>query len=151
MIKITEVNNLIGLIMLSHGPLAIGLYESSRFFINDLQHIECLALNSEDNPLDFQSKIEVLYNKVNDNDGVIIFTDIPGGSPANQAQLIANMHPDIRIICGMNLIMVIEALIHRETMDLKSICELIIQSGKESIFLINSVLVNDENDMDSSF
>ncbi len=142
---------MIGLILLSHGPLAKGLFESTKFFIEDTENIGYLTLNAEDNPLEFQDKIETLIKCFTVTDGIILFTDIPGGSPANQAMQVAARHPELRLISGMNLIMIIEACLSRSSLAIDELCEKVCISAKESIMQIQINSNSEDNDMDTDF
>ena len=142
---------MIGLILLSHGPLASGLFESTKFFIENTENIGYLTLNAEDNPLEFQDRIETLIKSFTMTDGIILFTDIPGGSPANQAMQVAARHPEVRLISGMNLIMIIEACLSRYSMQIDELCEKVCISAKESITQIQMNCNPEDNDMDSDF
>jgi len=142
---------MIGLILLSHGPLAKGLYESTRFFIDDTENMGYLTLNAEDNPLEFQDRIEAMIRSFTSIEGIILFTDIPGGSPANQAMQVAARHPEVRLISGMNLIMIIEACISRHSLTINGLCEKVVISARESITQIFMNVNSEDNDMDSDF
>lgn len=143
---------MIGYIIISHGPLAKGLFESTQFFCGELENISFLTLEADDNPLDFQFKIEALYNKIKSDEGVIILTDIPGGSTTNQALMVAQRHDDIRIISGANLMMMIEASFGHGHASIDELCDILVKRGKESIAIakINDALSHD-NDMISEF
>ena len=146
------MNPLIGLIIVSHGPLAKGFYESNLFFCENFQNIGYLILNADDNPFEFQNRIEDLYMSMNSSEGVIILTDIPGGSPANQALIVAQRHDNIRVISGINLMMMIEASLGREHDQIDDLCETLLKSARESITLLSSnQLISTDDDINSEF
>ena len=102
-----------GILLISHGGMAAGVKDSlGMFFGKDLPQFETLSLTSEMGADQFG---EMLRNKVDElmsDDGVIIFADLMGGTPFNQAALLVSEKVDL--IAGMNLPMIMELLATRE-------------------------------------
>lgn len=66
-------------------------------------------------------------------DQTIIFVDVPGGSCAISCMNILKYRPKLRIIAGVNLLMLLEFYINRSRHPLDKLAELLIAKGKESI------------------
>ena len=124
---------MISIVMVSHGELATGLLQTLGLFYDELEQVEALALRMSDNPEEFGKRIHDVYQRIGSKDGMVILTDIPGGSPCNQARQFAQGHPDVRIVSGLNLMMALEACMKRSTVDLDTLCDEIIRSACESI------------------
>lgn len=135
-----------GLLILSHGPLAEGLKESCHFFYDDQRCFHCEVLNKEDDPKEFLQVIRNACNAFHEVDGILIFTDIPGGTPANMAQIVQQENQNIRIISGANLIMVLDALLSREAMQLDDLAMHCLKCGKESIQLLYAETITDDDE-----
>lgn len=138
---------MIGIILASHGSMAKGVFESYQFFNNDCENMEYLCLEADADPTAFKDLLESKYEYVNDGDGVIILADIPGGTPANQALLLAQEHEDIRIVSGLNLIMLLDLSLKRNHIPLDEVTNQVFESAKESIVVLSAKSDNssDEN------
>lgn len=127
---------MIGILIISHGPLAKGVLESCRFFYEDERYIRTEILAKEDDPMSFLDVIKASCKEFEELDGILILTDIPGGTPANLAQVVMRDYPQIRLVSGVNLMMVLDALLSREMYGLDELAQHCIDSAKESIQLI---------------
>ena len=142
---------MIGILLISHGPLAQGLKETYCFFNDESDLLDVLCLQEKDDPADFHEKLSLKCDELDQGDGILIFCDIPGGSLANQAQILqAQRKHDLHIISGCNLIMVLEAYISRNFMDLDALCKHCIAKGRESIMELQLSNV-EEADEDAEF
>ena len=97
--------------MLSHGKLAEGVYETLKLFYgNELEQVSYLGLY-EDGEADvrgFDQQIRKAIKNLNDGSGVVVLTDIKGGTPYN-----GSLHyrsNDVRILTGLNLNMALEVM-----------------------------------------
>lgn len=142
---------MISIVMVSHGELATGLLQTLGLFYGELEGIEALVLRMSDNPEEFGLRIRDVYDNLGAKDGMLILTDIPGGSPCNQARQFAQEHPDVRIVSGLNLMMALEACMKRSTVDLDTLCDEIIRSACESIQRIGTMSNDFMNDNEVEF
>ena len=100
-----------GLLLISHGPFAQGLYETTTwFFGEDIPQTAYLCLMPTDNPEEFTKKIEEKVHELNTGEGVVVMCDLFGGSPFKSALEYMLVHNDIKLLTGMNLPMVMEYL-----------------------------------------
>ncbi|WP_244996780.1 PTS sugar transporter subunit IIA [Caldifermentibacillus hisashii] len=109
---------MIGIIVATHGRLSDGLVDAAELIIGGTDNIVPLNLFQGDNVQDLNVQILEAIKKVDQNDGVIIFTDLFGASPYNQATLAIHSLPDeqqekIFVITGVNLPVLIEAINQR--------------------------------------
>lgn len=126
-----------GILFISHGKMAEGIVDSLTMFFGERpKNIDHLGLSYDEGPESFKNQLEDKIIHLNKGDGVIVFADLFGGTPANTASLLANN--DCQIISGMNLAMALECVGTRENSNL-SINELV-QTGKEGIMYINDIL-----------
>lgn len=132
-----------GIILLSHGPMAKGLYETTQwFFGNEIEQYEYLCLQEEDKQDDFMHKVKEKIAKVDTGEGVILFTDLFGGTPCNSC--IDLMSDDIQLISGMNLTIVLELLGNRlsNTYDI----EKLLATGKDGLLHVNTYHMDTDDD-----
>ena len=117
---------MIGLMIITHGNLALELRSAMEHMIGDQNDIEILSVTPEDD-IDIQkNNIEKKLKELNQGKGVIILTDVFGGTPSNLA--LNFLEPGIiEIMSGVNLPMLIKICQLRD----KNILE-VIQEGKNA-------------------
>ena len=117
---------MIGLMIITHGNLALELKSAMEHMIGDQNDIEIFSITPEDD-IDIQkNKIEEKLKELNQGKGVIILTDVFGGTPSNLA--LNFLEPGIiEIMSGVNLPMLIKICQLRD----KNILE-VIQEGKNA-------------------
>mgnify|MGYP002836986763 FL=1 len=117
---------MIGLMIITHGNLALELKSAMEHMIGDQNDIEILSITPEDD-IDIQkNNIEKKLKELNQGKGVIILTDVFGGTPSNLA--LNFLEPGIiEIMSGVNLPMLIKICQLRD----KNILE-VIQEGKNA-------------------
>ena len=117
---------MIGLMIITHGNLALELRSAMEHMIGDQNDIEILSITPEDD-IDIQkNNIEKKLKELNQGKGVIILTDVFGGTPSNLA--LNFLEPGIiEIMSGVNLPMLIKICQLRD----KNILE-VIQEGKNA-------------------
>lgn len=142
---------MIGILIISHGPLAEGILESSRFFYDDRRCIRTQILEKEDDPSMFFQTIKKACESFENVEDILILTDIPGGTPANAAQMLMQEKPRIRLLSGVNLMMMLDAVLSREMYDLDALAQHCRQSALESIQLINVQENMETDDADAEF
>lgn len=83
---------------------------------------------------DLAGELTKAMNELKDSEGIIIFTDLMGGTPFNTAAQLGRDREDVRIIAGTNLPMLVEAVMSRKFMDdLDGMVESLLQTGKEQV------------------
>ena len=112
--------------IITHGNLALELKSAMEHMIGDQNDIEIFSITPEDD-IDIQkNKIEKKLKELNQGKGVIILTDVFGGTPSNLA--LNFLEPGIiEIMSGVNLPMLIKICQLRD----KNILE-VIQEGKNA-------------------
>ena len=117
---------MIGLMIITHGNLALELKSAMEHMIGDQNDIEIFSITPEDD-IDIQKhNIEKKLKELNQGKGVIILTDVFGGTPSNLA--LNFLEPGIiEIISGVNLPMLIKICQLRD----KDILE-VVQEGKNA-------------------
>ncbi len=115
---------MIGLMIITHGNLALELRSAMEHMIGDQNDIEIFSITPEDD-IDIQkNNIEKKLKELNQGKGVIILTDVFGGTPSNLA--LNFLEPGVvEIMSGVNLPMLIKICQLRD----KDILE-VIQEGK---------------------
>jgi PTS system mannose-specific IIA component len=93
---------MIGLVIVAHGALAQALLAATEHVVGKQNNAHAVAIEPNDDLHARQAEINALVRSVNTGKGVVLITDMFGGTPANLA-LGAISGPDIEVICGANL------------------------------------------------
>jgi len=93
---------MIGLVIVAHGSLAQSLLEATEHVVGPLEHAHAVPIGINDDLHARQAKINALVADANTGDGVVLITDMFGGTPSNLA-FGAIGGPDVEVICGANL------------------------------------------------
>lgn len=121
------------IILLSHGNLAMAALQSCEMIVGVKDNFSSLSLTEADTADTF---FNLLLDKVHScpkEEDVIIITDIPGGTPTNCALRLKILYPQITLITGFNLAMLLEAMLNVDILPKNAFLDQLIQSGKESI------------------
>ena len=143
---------MIGILVLSHGEMAHGMIHSLNFLYGQAEGLRALCLYPEHSPEDFDAMLAEAVAEVDTGDGVLIFTDINGGTPANRALLLAAQRADVEVITGMNLPLLLAAVSSRDFCTLPQLVEELLEESKLSIVCTSRALraqmAADSDDMD---
>lgn len=93
---------MIGLIIVAHGPLAAALLAATEHVVGPLANAHAVSIEPSDDLHARQAEINRLVAASNQGDGVVLITDMFGGTPSNLA-FGAITGPDVEVICGANL------------------------------------------------
>jgi len=96
----------IGTLILTHGGLAQELLAAAQVIAGKLSAFEALSLDWGDGHDTAQQKILDALARLDQGDGVIILTDMYGGTPFNVAKQLA-VPSRVELVCGVNLPMVL--------------------------------------------
>ena len=105
---------MVGILLASHYTLGECLKDTASHIVGERDNVLALALNRSDKAEHFAEKIKEAVAKLEKGDGVIIFTDMFGGTPCNAAMSLYLNDESVRIITGFNLPLVIEAIMHSD-------------------------------------
>jgi PTS system mannose-specific IIA component len=98
---------LIGLVVVGHGDFPEALLRSAESVLSGVTQMRAVALHPEDDPSHISEEIEEAVKDVNKGDGVIIMTDMMGGTPTNAALAMLNQS-DVEVVTGVNLPMLLK-------------------------------------------
>lgn len=145
---------MIGVLIVTHGSLAIGLKNAAQVIVGEVNNIETIGLNAGDDVNLLAEKIKIAVQKLDIKDGLIIFVDLVGASPYNQSLIAINgMDEAIKnkayIVSGANIPMLLEAINSQFLgMDIGEAIKNIANEGKSNIEVWNNKLVSDKEEDD---
>lgn len=131
---------MVGIIVMTHGSLSEGIVDAAELITGPVTQVETLSLRREDNVNDLNAAFLAALDRVDTGDGVLVLTDLLGGSPCNVASM--NLRErSYRVLSGVNLPMFIEALSSRDTVaspeELQAACQ---EAGAQGVNNINQML-----------
>ena len=130
---------MIGLVVVSHGRLAAELLAAVEHVVGALEGAESLCIGPDDDMEARRDDIRAAVKKVDRGRGVIVATDMFGGTPANLA--ISLLKPGkVEVVAGANLPMLIKLAETRGDLALKPCAEAALEAGRRFIALASQVL-----------
>lgn len=105
---------MVGIIVMTHGALSEGIVDASELICGPARQVETLSLRREDNIDNLNVAFKEALGRVDTGDGVLVLVDLLGGSPSNVASMNLRENPSFQLVTGVNLPMLIEALMSRE-------------------------------------
>ena len=129
---------MIGIILVTHGEFGTGLLQAAQTMVGDGDNYCSIGVDVS-KPM--QDIIDQLKQKVKEMDtgrGVLILTDMFGGTPTNISLSLLN-HGQTEVITGVNLPMLLKALSSRDQ-ELGDLAQEIKAAGKQGILVAGDVL-----------
>ncbi len=135
-----EESGLIGALIVTHGNLANELLNAARKIEATDVVIEAVPLEWTDSVDEAREKIRVALDRVGTDGGVIIFTDMFGGTPSNIS--LSFLEKDrVEIITGVNLPMIVKfTTLQQDGKDLTSVAHTISEKGSKAIRVASELL-----------
>ncbi|MBK0400079.1 PTS sugar transporter subunit IIA [Limibaculum sp. M0105] len=122
---------MIGLVIVAHGSLAQSLLDATEHVVGPQPTAHAVAIAPSDDLHARQAEINALVEAVDDGSGVVLITDMFGGTPSNLA-LGAMTRPGIEVIYGANLPLLVKLAKSRER-PLSEAVRLAIEAGEKYI------------------
>lgn len=130
---------MIGLILVTHGRLAAEFIVAMEHVVGPQDAIEGICIGAEDDMEVRREDIAKAIRRVDQGDGVIILTDLFGGTPSNLA--ISLMKVDkVEVIAGVNLPMLIRLEGARKAMGVRAAVAAAREAGRKYISVASEVL-----------
>ncbi|WP_165005368.1 MULTISPECIES: PTS fructose transporter subunit IIA [unclassified Enterococcus] len=115
------------IILASHGKLAQGMKHTAEMIIGDTKQIYAFGAYREEEQ-SIKKKIEKVISRTNEQTDVYLLTDILGGSVNTEVMQLLRDYPDIQIVTGMNLPLVLSLATQSEKISDKRLEELLEES-----------------------
>jgi len=131
---------MIGIVIVTHSQLWDALIGAAEFIIGSRPgSIESVSIDLSENAEKLREKINRRIKKVMGQEGVIILTDMFGGTPSNLSySFLEEGH--IEVLSGVNLPILIQAVNMRKKMELDQLAANLEAFGKKSISLASGIL-----------
>ena len=133
---------MVGVVIAAHGELAHELFRTTQFIMGKVEQMVPLTIDPSQPVDQLQSTIKRAIKEVDSGDGVLIITDMYGGTPANMALAFLE-EGRVEIITGANLPMLIRACQVRDNgVGLADLADTVVEYGRKSIKQASALLAH---------
>jgi len=130
----------VGGVIVSHGRVANELLAAAETIVGSLKHIAAVSIGWHDDVEIAKDAISRAIGQVSTGEGVLILTDMFGGTPTNISAMFMK-HGEVEIVTGVNLPMVIKlASDTNEGMSLSELAREVEEQGKQAIYRTAALL-----------
>ena len=130
---------MIGIIIVTHGNLALELKSAMEHILGVQKNIEIICISSDDDLDERKNDIEGSIKKIDNNNGIVMLTDMFGGTPSNLAISFLKTGK-IEIISGVNLPMLVKLIGLRDSNDLNEVAQETKASAQKYISIASEIL-----------
>jgi PTS system mannose-specific IIA component len=129
----------IGVVVVTHGQLATELLNAAEMIVGDLPQFAAVAIGWHDEVNDAREDIEQAIERVRGNEGVLLLTDMFGGTPSNLG--LTFLEADrLEVITGVNLPMLIKLASLQGSQDLLAVAREMREHGRTAIRVASDLL-----------
>ena len=134
----TEIKRVAGVIV-THGHLAGELLAAAEMIIGPISHITAVSIGWHDDVDAAREEVQRAISRVTQHKGVLLLTDMFGGTPTNIASMFLE-EGSVEVITGVNLPMVIKLATSTAEDPLAEIARKICDQGRQGIYLAGALL-----------
>ena len=134
----TEVKRVAGVIV-THGHLAGELLAAAEMIVGPISHIAAVSIGWHDDVDAARDEVQRAITRVSQGRGVLLLTDMFGGTPTNIASMFLE-EGSVEVITGTNLPMVIKLATASAEDSLAEVARKICDQGRQGIYLAGALL-----------
>jgi PTS system mannose-specific IIA component len=133
------MKQMIGIVIVTHSALADEFLMATQQIVGEVEGIEPISIDPSDPIEEVEKRIKKGIKKVDAGKGVLILTDMFGGTPSN-ISLSFQEKGKVEIVTGVNLPMLIKLSTLREEQTLDELASFIKSYGQKNIHLASEIL-----------
>jgi PTS system mannose-specific IIA component len=131
---------MVGILVITHCNMAAELLRTAEFIVGGLEAIKGLSIDPQKDVESVRKEIEEAMKQVDRGEGILILTDMFGGTPSN-ISLSFLEEGKVEVLSGVNLPMLLKLSSHsRRNKSLKALAEEVQIAGQSSITLASKIL-----------
>jgi mannose PTS system EIIA component len=130
---------MIGVVVVTHGQLATELVNAAEMIVGDLPQFAAVSIGWHDEVNDAREDIVRAIERVRGDAGVLILTDMFGGTPSNLGMTFLEKDR-IEVITGVNLPMLIKLASLQTSQDLLAVARAMRDHGRNAIWVASDLL-----------
>ena len=132
-------DSLVGALVVTHGQLGQELVSAAQAIVGEISYIAAVSIGWNDDVDESKKKIEQAVAEVDQGKGVIILTDMFGGTPSNLSLPLLKRN-ELEIVTGVNLPMVIKVANQSSTDSLSELVTKVKKQGQSHISIASELL-----------
>ncbi len=132
----------IGVVVVTHGQLATELLNAAETIVGDLPQFAAVSIGWHDDVADAREEIRKAIERVQTGDGVLVLTDMFGGTPSNLGVTFLEANR-VEVVTGVNLPMLIKLARLEPAGDLLSVARAMREHGRNAIWVASDLLRGD--------
>jgi mannose PTS system EIIA component len=130
---------MVGFIVVTHGQLATELIKTAEHIVGKLERVTAIAITPDCSPDSIREKISSAIESLKNGDGILILTDLFGGTPSNISLSFLEDNK-VEVVTGVNLPMMIKLSTLKDGMGLGDLAQYIKAYGRENISVAGELL-----------
>jgi len=130
----------IGLVLVTHGHLAHEFVAAMEHVVGPQEAVAAICIGADDDMEARRADIAAAAHRVDDGHGVILLTDMFGGTPSNLAISLMGQGTPIEVIAGVNLPMLIRLASYRRTASVADAVAAAQEAGRKYISVASKIL-----------
>jgi mannose PTS system EIIA component len=130
---------MIGGVLVTHGQLANELVSAAEMIVGEIHHITAVSIGWHDDVDVAREEIERAIQRVEAGSGVLLLTDMFGGTPTNLAATFLG-EAMVEVVTGVNLPMVIKLATQEKDEQLADLARRVRDQGQQQIHLASEIL-----------
>jgi PTS system mannose-specific IIA component len=130
---------MIGVVVVTHGQLATELLNAAETIVGDLPRFTAVSIGWHEDTQDARDEIAAAIARVQQGQGVLILTDMFGGTPANLAMTFLGQQ-DVEVLTGVNLPMLIKLAGQKQQDSLLAVAREMREHGRNAIWVASDLL-----------
>jgi|SRR5690606_3675724 len=130
---------MIGMVLVTHGGLAVEFKSALEHVVGPQENVEAVAIGPEDDMEERRNDILRCIDAADQGGGVIILTDMFGGTPSNLA-ISVMQNRDVEVIAGVNLPMLVKLARIRSEVAIKQAVKDAADAGRKYINVASEAL-----------
>jgi PTS system mannose-specific IIA component len=129
----------VGGVIITHGQLATELLHAAEMIVGDIRHVRAVSIDWHDDVEMAQGVIERTITEADQGGGVLILTDLFGGTPTNLVMAYGGQ-VRVEIVTGVNLPMVIKLATAPSDWSLLDVARCVTEQGRKNIHLASELV-----------
>jgi PTS system mannose-specific IIA component len=130
---------MVGIVLVTHPHLGEEFIRSAEMICGKMPRVLTVSIDTRKEVEELRRGIAEAIKKVDDGDGILILTDMFGGTPSNMS-LAFLQEGRVEVLSGLNLPMMIKLSNCREGRSLKELAKMVKEAGQKNINLASEIL-----------
>jgi mannose PTS system EIIA component len=126
-------------VIVTHGQFATELLAAAEMIIGHVAHVTAISIGWQDDVDAARDEVERAVARVSRGAGVLLLTDMFGGTPTNIAAMFL-AEGEVEVVTGVNLPMVIKLASLKAGLPLHEVAQLVRNQGRDAIYLAGELL-----------